>query len=158
MLIQEEYLYFLINNKSNRMKKILHLFIALLISITFFSNSTSAQPAPGGSGDGGGVSNSPQPCPVSFKRNNGNGTCGGDAQIRLSFNQLPEFAPTLVGILYDGVEITTVHMPVIGDVSNLASKGYISYCLSGSNIPPAKKLVLHFRYPGTDQDDCVVVE
>ncbi len=140
------------------MKKLLFTSI-MLISICLTSIKTFAQPAPGNSGGGiGGGGAAVQPCPVSFKRNNGNGTCGGDAQIRLSFNQLPQFAPELVLVSYDGAEITTIIMPVEGDVSNLASKGYVSYCLNGANIPPAKKLVLHFRYAGSNQDDCVLAE
>ncbi len=140
------------------MKKNLLTFAFLLFSAFIFSTTSFAQADGGGTGSASGTITPPQPCPVSFKRNNGNGTCGADAQIRLSFNQLPQFAPTLVGVWYNGQEITTIVMPVYGDVSNLASKGYISYCLSGSNIPPAKKLVLYFRYPNSDQDDCVLAE
>lgn len=142
------------------MKKSNYIILVLILFLNLFSSPIFAQTAPGGSGDGGSIGSgntSPQPCPVSFKRNDGNGTCGGDAQIRLNFNQLPQFAPTLVSIWYDGEEITNIITPIEGDASTL-SKGYVSYCLSGANIPPAKKLVLHFRYPDTDQDDCVIAE
>lgn len=128
---------------------------ALMLFATFILSSKSFSQDAGGSASG--YANS-QPCPVSFKRNNGNGTCGGDAQIRLNFNEAPQFAPTLVAVYYNGAAVTGIILPIEGDLSNFAAKGYISYCLSGSNIPPAKKLVLHFRYPGTGQSDCVIAE
>ena len=135
-------------------------FICLL-----FSNNIFAQRGAGGSSDGSGDGSGtgvqtvpPQPCPTSVKRNNGQGTCGGDAQVRLRFGQLPDFAPTLVAIWDGDQQITDVMLPVEGDVSKLATKGYISYCLDGSNIPPAHKLIFQFHYANSTQDDCMVSE
>jgi hypothetical protein len=98
-----------------------------------------------------------EPCPESFKRNNGNGTCGGDAQIRLTFNQLPSTAPALVGIWYNGNLINGIVLPAYGNINELDKKGYISYCLDGMNIPPANKITLQFRYPD-GQEDCWLTE
>ena len=149
--------------KISSIKKL--LFAVFLFSICFFTNNTFAQRGAGGSSDGSGDGSGtqgqtvpPQPCPTGVKRNNGQGTCGGDAQVRLSFNQLPDFAPTLVAIWDGDEQITGVMLPVEGDVSNLAKKGYISYCLSGSNIPPAHKLIFQFHYANSTQDDCMVGE
>ena len=66
--------------------------------------------------------------------------------------QSPSYAPTLVGLWYDnGSPITNIFLPVTGDIADLASKGYISYCLLGGNIPPNKKIVAQFYYPNTNQ-------
>lgn len=129
--------------------QLLAIFIA-----TLFSTETFSQIAPGDSNDG--ITGTTQPCGTFFKRNNGDGTCGGDAEIRLSFSQQPDYAPTLVAIWYDGQQANDVILPVEGDMSSL-DKGYISYCLQGSNIPAAKKLTLQFHYE-SGQDDCVLSE
>lgn len=145
--------------KLNSPKTIL-LGVSLLLSLTFFCNKTFAQRDAGGS-TGGFVT---QPCPISFKRNNGNGfgVCGGDAQIRVTFSELPTVAPKLIEILYvnkstgEETNITSVMLPVEGDFIS-KTHPYVSYCLNGSlppqnngnpqaNIPPAIKLVLVFKY------------
>lgn len=101
-------------------------------------------------------------CPLSycFKRNNGNGwgVCHADAQIRVSFSQLPASnnIPVLTAIYYKDQLLTNVKLPVYGDIID-KTKPYISYCLTGSlpetnngnpagNIPPAVKLRLQFTY------------
>ena len=126
--------------------------ICLLLGSIFLTNKTFAQRDAGGSSSGGGVP--PQPCPTSFTRNNGDGTCGGEAQIRLYFTQAPTYAPTLENIYYNGQPLITNIMPIEGDVADLATKGYISYCLPTANIPPAIKLTVVFRYTQSTQDDC----
>ena len=145
--------------------KLLTAFL-IVLWCTIFSNTTLAQRDAGGSSAGGGNysgSNSPdciiQPSPVSFKRNNGQGTCGGDGQIRLSFNQNPTEAPVLTALMYeDGSPITYISVPIIGDVSDLAKKGYISYCLMGGNIDPAKKVIAVFHYQGGCQEDTILYQ
>lgn len=143
------------------MKKIIISFCVFTLSICIFSTSTFAQDGR----DAGGQSSGDltQPCPVSFKRNNGNGygVCGGDAQIRVAFSQLPTVTPQLTAIYYTntstGVKsnVTHVFLPVDGDIIS-KTQPYISYCLTGiipapgnsqGNIPPAVKLVLEFTYP-----------
>ena len=132
------------------MKKIL---FTIFLLTCFFSNNIFAQRDAGGSSDGlGGV----QPCATSFVRNNGNGSCDGQAQIRLFFSQAPLYAPTLESILYNGEPLLTNGLPVSGNINDLATLGYISYCLPTSNIPPAIKLTLVLKYNHSTQDDCVL--
>lgn len=145
--------------------KLLTAFLVVL-SCTLFSHKTLAQRDAGGSSAGGGnYSGSSsadciiQPNPVSFKRNNGDGTCGQNGQIRLSFNQNPTEAPILTALMYaDGTPITFISVPVIGDIADLAKKGYASYCLLGGNIDPAKKIIAIFHYQGNCQGDTMLYE
>lgn len=129
--------------------QLLAIFIA-----TLFSTETFSQIAPGDSNDG--ITGTTQPCGIFFKRNNGDGTCGGDTEIRLNFSQQPDYAPVLVAIWGDGKPVDGVILPVDGDMSSL-DKGYISYCLQGSNIIAAKKITLQFHYEN-GQEDCVLSE
>ena len=101
------------------MKNNLLSFCFIIFTSFIFSQNTIAQDrTAGGSGDGICI---PQPNPVSFKRNNGEGTCGSNGQIRLSFNQNPTSAPDLIGLFYeDGTAITYIILPVKGDVTDLA--------------------------------------
>ena len=134
------------------MKKIT-LGIALM-TIFSLTNKSFAQRDSGGSADGG--TQPPQPCAINFTRNNGDGTCGGTAQIRLYFSQVPAYAPTLENILYNGEPLLTNAFPINGNVADIATNGYISYCLPTSNIPPAIKLTLVLRYTNSTQDDCII--
>ena len=95
-------------------------------------------------------------CPK-FKRNNGQGTCGGDAQIRVYWNDCSDEAPTLDAIYYQGNKLTglTYGSP---DQAECSKKGYTSYCIYGGNIPPAKKLTLHFTYSDGTKTICDVPE
>lgn len=127
------------------MKKTSILIVAFVLFISLFSSGSFAQTVPGGGADGeGNGQESSQPSPVSFKRNNGNGTCGGDAQIRVAFDRLPDYVPVIDEIQYEGHTIPVV----IGDIdaSELAKKGYVSYCIISGNIPPAGKIAIKFRY------------
>jgi hypothetical protein len=132
------------------MKKRFFPIAVFVLFISLFSSNTFAQPAPGDSGDGGpdGVG-STQPSPVSFKRNNGNGTCGGEAQIRVAFNLLPDYLPVMEEIKYEGRTIPVVFGDI--DASQLVKKGYVSYCILSGNIPPAIKLAIKFHYLGSNQ-------
>ena len=108
-------------------------------------------------------------CPVIFdiKRNNGGnfpqgpGTCNGDAQIRVYFKDCPSNPPTLDSIYYEGQKLQglTFGAP---DASNCSKpNSYLSYCVFGSNIPPAKKLTFYFTYHftnGTTNTRCEVPE
>lgn len=142
--------------KKIKMKKVFFRAVTVLLYTFLFSSSAFAQVVPGGSGGGGvidpgtGGGGVVYDCPqsYSFKRNNGNGwgVCHGDAQIRIAFTQLPQVIPQLTGIYYEGNKITTIYYPVDGDVID-KTQPYISYCLSGGNIPPAHKLILEFTYP-----------
>jgi hypothetical protein len=92
-------------------------------------------------------------CPDYFKRNNGNGTCGSESETRMYFATCPVIAPIIDSIRANGD--VTVNAP---DGSNCASKGYISYCISG-DLPPAGTLTIFFDFGEfTGKDSCIVPE
>ena len=140
------------------MKKTILSFTVVLF-MTLFSSHVFAQPAPGddGSGgtppDGGGTGSTvpAQPLGYHFTRNNGDGTCGGEAQIRLYYTTKPTVAPVLTQIYYQGSPLYTNFLPVTGNIADYATKGYVSFCLPTSNIPPAIKLTLTYTPGGTGQ-------
>jgi hypothetical protein len=86
-----------------------------------------------------------QVCPSYFKRNNGNGACPSGAEIQMYYSVCPSPVPTIDSIYVNGVN-TNVYMVNV-DASKCASKGYISYCISG-DIPPAHSLKVFFNYGG----------
>src|SRR5438105_4901763 len=120
------------------MKK--RFFIVLFFS-SLISSASFAQP------DGDVPS---QPSPTSFKRNNGDGTCGGQAEIRVSFDLVPEWFPAIEEIRSDATAVTGIVINNI-DASQLAKKGYVSYCISTANVIPAGKLWIKFHYLQTNQ-------
>ena len=129
--------------------------------MSLFSANLFAQDVPGGSSDGGGgtppdpggtgTTVPAQPLGIHFTRNNGDGTCGGLAQIRLYYTTAPTVAPVLTQIDYNGAPLYTNFTPVTGNIADFATKGYVSFCLSVSNIPPAIKLILTYTPGGTNQ-------
>lgn len=157
-----------------------------ILSLFVISSKTFAQPdsggldggGGGGTIDGGGTTGSGGTtfaCPaVSFKRNNGNGTCLGYAQIRVVFpDQFTSgfIVPTIVSITYQGLPVKfAIPTDGIVGVPTYTGQGYISYCLGTmsqfpgfskelSNIPPAYKLQIVFKYPnGTTANYCTVTE
>jgi len=133
------------------MKKTSFPIVVFVLFISLFSSGTFAQADPGGSATGGPDGEvSSQPSPVSFKRNNGNGTCGGQAEIRVAFNLIPDFMPTIEEIRSGQRSVEGVVIDNI-DASDLAKKGYVSYCISSTNILPAVKLWIKFHYVQTNQ-------
>lgn len=131
------------------MKKRLQSFAIITLSLFTFSAASFGQIAPGGSGsgtpppvDGGGTTVASQPLPTSFTRNNGDGTCGMEAQIRLYYTTAPTASPVLQNIWYNGAPLYSNFQPVTGNIADYATKGYVSFCLPTSNIPPAIKLIL----------------
>ena len=145
------------------MKKFFTFAAALfLLAITSF-----AQTAPGSN-------NTECPSIYDIKRNNGGnfpqgpGTCGGDAQIRVYFRDCPSTPPRLDSIYYEGKKLQGLefgHDNVrdgYPDASNCSKPhSYLSYCVYGSNIPPAKKLTFYFTYTfpnGTTNTKCEVPE
>ena len=130
-----------------------------LLVLTVISFSCKKELLPGESRGGGGSSNMtyvPQPLPTFFKRNNGNGTCGGSAQIRLVYAVQPTTYPTLIAI-YNSPVGMQLGQPLNGFTFGAGVSGgnnnnaYTSYCIFGGNIPPANALVLKFKYPETGQ-------
>lgn len=136
------------------MKKNLLSFAVLVLSFCIFTTKTFAQADSGGSAgggtggtiDGGGTvgTPAPQPLAIHFTRNNGDGTCGGEAQIRMYYSTAPTASPILNQIYYNGSPLYTNMLPIKGDISNYATTGYVSFCLPTANIPPAIKLDLSY--------------
>lgn len=140
------------------MKKNL-LTMAVILSLSVFSTTTFAQEDSGGYSDGSGGTNPPdavvnvpaQPTTIHFTRNNGDGTCGGAAQIRMYYTTAPTVQPELTQIYYQGEPLYSNFTPVKGNITGFASTGYVSFCLSTDNIPPAIKLTLTYKPGGTNQ-------
>lgn len=82
-------------------------------------------------------------CPYTFKRNNGNGTCGKESEIRMSFSTCPTTPPIIDSIYANGVN-TNVSFS-LPDASQCATKGYISYCFDG-DLPTASTLQVFFDF------------
>lgn len=139
------------------MKKLFLSFTVILMS--FFSANLLAQDVPGGSSDGGGgtppdggsTGVPAQPQAIHFVRNNGDGTCNGMAQIRLYYSTAPTVAPVLTEITYQNEPLYSNFSSVTGSLANFANTGYVSFCLTTSNIPPAIKLTLTYKPGGTNQ-------
>ena len=134
-------------------KKLFSLAIIFIISSVSFT--TYGQSAPGDSGDGSGSGDPSLVLPSSFKRNNGNGTCGGEAEIRVCFSVLPVHLPVITEIKYEGGSIKGLVFSEV-DASKFARKGYVSYCIQSANIPPAHTLSIRFHYENSNQDFWIV--
>ena len=115
----------ILTSQLNKMKKKFTI-TAVLISMAFISFA--------------------QVCPDYFKRNNGNGICKSGAEIQMYYSVCPSPVPLIDSIYVNGVN-TNVSMVNV-DSSKCASKGYISYCISG-DIPPAHSLKVFFKLGGT---------
>jgi hypothetical protein len=145
------------------MKQKLLSFVVITLSLCIFSTSSFAQDIPGGSGDGSGGGGSAdgggtvgntapaQPLTIHFTRNNGDGTCGDKAQIRMYYTTAPTVAPVLTQIYYQGQPLYSNFTPVTGNIADFATKGYVSFCLPTQNIPPAIKLTLTYNPSSTQQ-------
>lgn len=135
------------------MKKIFTISAALiLLAITSFSQTTQEAT-----------------CPQIFdiKRNNGGlvpvgpGTCNGDAQIRVYFKECPSNPPRLDSIYYEGKKLQGLTFGAPDASQCDKPNSYLSYCVFGSNIPPAKKLTFYFTYTfanGNVPKECEVPE
>lgn len=141
------------------MKKTFLSFTVVLF-MSLFTTNIFAQDVPGGESDGSGGTPPPddpgnsvtvQPAAVHFTRNNGDGTCGDKAQIRFYYTTAPTSQPLLTQIYYDGQPLFANFTPVAGNITDFASKGYVSFCLNVSNIPPAIKLTLTYDASSTQK-------
>lgn len=139
-------------------KQVLFVAIALL-SILSFSCKKNLLGTDTYIRGGGGSSGNPvtlEPGPNSFKRNNGNGTCNGSAQIRAGYATCPSVAPILEAVYHPsngvlGPALTGLTYAT-GDMTPCSNNNsYISYCIFGGNIPPANSIVMQFYYPTTGQ-------
>jgi hypothetical protein len=98
-------------------------------------------------------------CPSFFRRNNGNGTCSMESQIKMYYTTCPSTLLTMDSIYVSGIKADlTIGAP---DASKCAKNGYVSYCFNG-NLPPASSLKVFFTYEGSggvsEHISCVVVE
>jgi len=134
------------------MKKYLLFFSIAMISIISVScKKTNLEAITVIRGGGGSASGEVLELPDFFKRNNGNGTCGGSAQIRAQYTICPTQLPVLDKVYSIG-NGTITEIPGLtfgaGDVGPCSNNnGYISYCIYGGNIPPITKVILQFTYP-----------
>lgn len=141
------------------MKKALLSFTVVLF-MSLFSANIFAQDVPGGESDGSGGGTPPdepgtsattQSTAVHFTRNNGDGTCGDKAQIRMYYTVAPTAQPLLTQIYYQEQPLFANFTPVAGNIADFATKGYVSYCLNTTNIPPAIKLTLTYNASSSQQ-------
>ena len=91
------------------------------------------------------VSFSQNICPSSFKRNNGNGTCGSLGELRLNFSPAcPSEAPLIDSVFTNGTKNSvTFALPDASHCGN--NNGYLSYCVTSGNMPPANVWVIYFH-------------
>ncbi|MES2890881.1 MAG: T9SS type A sorting domain-containing protein [Bacteroidota bacterium] len=84
-------------------------------------------------------------CATSFKVNNGNGTCGAAGELRLTFpGGCPALVPVIDSVLINGVK-SNVRF-ALPDASKCGgANGYISYCVTSGNMPPANVWNIFFR-------------
>ena len=95
-------------------------------------------------------------CATSFKRNNGNGTCGSEGQLRLSFPvSCPASVPYIDSVYIAGAKWNVTF--AAPDVSKCGGgNGYIGYCVTSGNMPPANTWTIFFRLPNGSTYSCVV--
>ncbi len=130
----------------NVMKKNVLSFFMLLLCIGTLPSKTFAQQAVGSAGGLEGTFVS------SCKRNNGNGTSAGFAEVRLNFsdkNLSESFQLIEIAHLTTGESLSTNGSVEMGSGWGDMQKGYMSFALN-FNIPPTIKLKFHFRWIGGD--------
>lgn len=88
-----------------------------------------------------------QVCPAYFKRNNGKGVCNVGAEIQMYFNTAPDPVPRIDSIYINNAKVNVSMLNL--DTTNLAAKGYISYCMS-EKLPPANTLKVFFNATSAD--------
>ena len=95
-------------------------------------------------------------CPNYFKRNNGNGACP-DGQLKLYYSTSPAILPFVDSVYSDGIKSNVIFASP--DASKFNSLGYISYCITGGNMPPASTWQIYFHNSGSvNAFGCLVVE
>lgn len=96
-------------------------------------------------------------CPSSFKRNNGNGTCGSLGELRLNFAPVcPASAPVIDSVYTNNVK-SDVKFNTPDDSRCGGNNGYISYCVTSGNMPPANVWTIYFRTAEGNTYSCVVL-
>jgi hypothetical protein len=95
-------------------------------------------------------------CASSFKVNNGNGTCGAAGQLRLSFpGGCPDIMPVIDSVYTNGVK-NNVTFATPDNSKCGGNNGYISYCVTSGNMPPADAWTIFF-HNNTGSYTCNVV-
>lgn len=96
-------------------------------------------------------------CPSSFKRNNGNGTCGALGELRLNFpSGCPANTAFIDSVFIDGIKSNvTFASPETSHCGG--NNGYISYCVKSGNMPPANVWFIYFHVQGGNTYTCTVV-
>lgn len=96
-------------------------------------------------------------CASSFKVNNGNGTCGAAGQLRLTFpGGCPANTPKIDSVYTNGIKSNVTFMAP--DISNCGgNNGYVSYCVTSGNMPPANVWTIFFRDNDGATFNCTVV-
>ena len=137
-------------------KQLLFVAVALLSIVSFSCKKNLLGTDTYIRGGGGASSGTLEPGPSSFKRNNGNGTCGGSAQIRAGYDVCPGSLPVLEAVYHPsngvlGPALTGLTFGA-GDMTPCSNNNsYISFCIYGGNIPPANSIIMQFYYPSTGQ-------
>lgn len=95
-------------------------------------------------------------CAISFRVNNGNGTCGAAGQLRLTFPGVcPAEVPVIDSVYTNGLKSqVTFATPDISKCGG--SNGYISYCVISGNMPPANTWTIYFRSNNGNTYNCDV--
>jgi len=94
-------------------------------------------------------------CPGSFRRNNGNGTCGSLGELRLYFPSTPANYPLIDSVYIDGVKYSVQFNAPDGTQLG-GNNGYISYCVLSGNMPPANVWSIFFHVAGGSSYNCTV--
>ncbi|MES2849119.1 MAG: T9SS type A sorting domain-containing protein [Bacteroidota bacterium] len=95
-------------------------------------------------------------CPSSFKRNNGNGTCGSLGELRLNFSPAcPASAPIIDSVYTNNVK-SDVKFNAPNDSHCGGNNGYISYCVTSGNMPPANVWTIYFHTADGSNYSCLV--
>jgi hypothetical protein len=95
-------------------------------------------------------------CATSFKRNNGNGTCGLQGELRLTFpGGCPANVPYIDSV-YINNDKTNVAFSAPDNSKCNGANAYISYCVVSGNMPPANIWKIFFRNPDGSSYTCDV--
>ena len=97
-------------------------------------------------------------CPTSLKRNNGNGTCNGLGELRLTFPSMNSISAPLIDSVYiAGVKKNvTFNAPETSHANK--PNGYISYCVTSGNMPPASVWTIFFHNADGGSYTCTVFD
>jgi Secretion system C-terminal sorting domain len=97
-------------------------------------------------------------CATNFKRNNGNGTCSSLGQLRLTFpGECPTDVPMIDSLYINGVKINVTFAAPDNSTCG-GTNGYIGYCVTSGNMPPADVWRIFFRTKSGVKYSCDVLD